>query len=596
MLPPLILLFLLLAGSVAFFSYRNMKQLLLDEHFQRLEHAGMVLLASLPEGDEDLLAAAHRVCQRIGKEGAIRITFVDPSGTVFADSHEDPDIMENHRERKEIAAAFKGLEARSLRESPTLSIPMLYQAFPIKRFSGEVSGVLRMSTPAAKLDRLIAQAGVYILLITLLLLSITIMAMVFVIRKITVPLSRIAVNAAEYARFDFTRPIYTEGPLEIATMADALQSMAKALTSRIGEITRQKQELEAVLTGMNEAVMVLDKNLVITEINPGASKIVGLPRHGLIGKSLIQVIRNTELHRFVRKVLSTRDLQQCSLVLPVEGKEIHLQVKASSIEALVEKENGNITVQRLILVMNDISTLKNLEKIRKDFVANVSHELKTPITSIKGFVETLLDGALEDPEHAGRFLSIIKNQTNRLGNIIDDLLTLSRLEQGREDQGIPFERVSLYSAVKEAVSVTINRAAEKNTEITIEMEDRYFTWGNARLIEQALINLIDNSIKYAPEKSTVRISAETAPDRSIILRVEDNGPGIPKNDQSRIFERFYRVEKARSREMGGTGLGLAIVKHIMLSHGGMVSLESSPGKGSIFQLLFRDQKRESSEN
>ncbi|MFO7849603.1 MAG: ATP-binding protein [Spirochaetia bacterium] len=586
MLLSLGILFLILAVSVAFFTYRNLTQLLYREYYLRLESAGILLRASLPDEPEELREKAGEIIRKIDTEESIRVTFIDPEGTVFADSHEDPEVMDNHAGRPEIREALSGSESSTIRKSPTLSIPMFYHAFPLRNRSGEVFAVLRMSMPSVNLDNLVTTAAWEISLITFVLLAAAIGAMVAVSRKITVPLSKIAKSAAAYAEYDFSSTMNIEGPLEISTTADALQSMARSLTSRIGEVTRQKQELEAVLTGMNEAVIVLDRDLIITEVNPSAGRLFGASPEPLPGKSLIQLIHNTELNDFAREALASQGISQCSIVLPGRGTETYLQVNASTIEAVVENAEGETRIQRLILVMNDITTLKKLEEVRKEFVANVSHELKTPITSIKGFVETLLDGAIDDREHARRFLTIIENQTSRIGNIVEDLLTLSRLEQNKESSKFPFEPVTLSKTASDAIAVCQNRADEKSISVASRCDGETKVWGNPRLMEQAVVNLVDNAIKYCPEGSEISIYREAIKKGIHTLVVRDNGPGIPQKDQSRIFERFYRVEKARSRDMGGTGLGLAIVKHIMLIHGGSVTLESTRGEGTAFFLHF----------
>jgi len=297
-------------------------------------------------------------------------------------------------------------------------------------------------------------------------------------------------------------------------------------------------------------------------------------------------MRNTDIDNFAQETLTTKAVRQSSFVITVEGEQKHLQINAATIEAVLEGVYGRNEIQRLVLVLNDITHLKRLENIRKEFVANVSHELKTPITSIGGFVETLLDGAIEDKDTAQRFLHIIHNQVDRLSNIIEDLLTLSRLEQNESGQGIPFEHTELINPVQEAVSLCQRKASENNIEIRVDCEAGLKIFGNSRLVEQALFNLLNNAVKYCPEQSVVQLKAERDPDGQVLLTVSDNGPGIPEADRSRIFERFYRVEKARSRDAGGTGLGLAIVKHIMITHGGSVELESGEGLGTSFLLRF----------
>ncbi|MCF7948136.1 MAG: PAS domain-containing protein [Spirochaetia bacterium] len=586
LLPPMVLLFIILAGSVAFFSYRNLSSLLYSEYYNRLESTAAVLQAALPDTSDELRRYAPQVCTEFGKKQEIRLTFISPDGTVFADTHENPSAMENHATRVEIRQALNGEDAFSLRESPTLSIPMLYHGTPLRNSDGKIIAVLRSSIPARRIESLLGSAALSIALITAVLLLFSVLAMVLVSRKITVPLSRIAKYASSYGEFDFSQSVKAEGPREIVTTANALQKMARALTSRIGKVSSQKQELEAILTGMNEGVIVLDHNLVITELNPAAVKLINYSSEPIIGKSLIQVMRNTDIDNFALETLTAKAVRQSSFVIAVEGEQKHLQINAATIEAVLEGVYGRNEIQRLVLVLNDITHLKRLENIRKEFVANVSHELKTPITSIGGFVETLLDGAIEDKDTAQRFLHIIHNQVDRLGNIIEDLLTLSRLEQNEGGQGITFEQIELINPVQEAVSMCRRKASENSIEIRVDCETGLEIYGNSRLIGQAVFNLLNNAVKYCPEQSVVQVKGERDADGQVRLAVRDNGPGIPEADRSRIFERFYRVEKARSRDAGGTGLGLAIVKHIMITHGGSVELESGDSAGTSFLLRF----------
>ncbi len=586
LLKPMILLFLSLTLTLSFFTYRNIRTLMYGEYEKRLESIAQIVIATLPENSGDVINQAPRLAERLGKEQEIRLTFTLPDGKVFADTHEDIAVMENHANRRVIWRAFSGESSFDTRKSPTHSIEMLFYGTPLKDSEGTIIAVLRTSISTQYIEKVLRAAGLTLFLLTFLLLSFSVGVLVLVSKKITKPLARIAQYAEQYAAFDFSSPIYAEGPREIVTTANTLQRMAGALTSRIGEVSRQKQELEAVLSGMNEAVIVLDRNLVITELNAAAARLIAYSPDPVIGKSLIQVIRNTDLNNFAQQTLLTGGVSHCSMLIPREGQEIHLQVNASTIETELAGLHGKQKIQRLVLVLNDITTLKRLEQIRKEFVANVSHELKTPITSIKGFVETLLDGAIDEEETAKRFLTIVQNQTSRLGNIIEDLLTLSRLEQTEEERNLNFEKIFLIHPVSEAISICQSRAAAKFIDIHMECNRDLQIRGNSRLIEQALVNLIDNAIKYCPDESVVLVRTEEEADGRILLAVEDNGPGIPEADHARIFERFYRVEKARSRDMGGTGLGLAIVKHIMLTHGGSVSLESVREEGSTFMLRF----------
>jgi two-component system phosphate regulon sensor histidine kinase PhoR len=349
--------------------------------------------------------------------------------------------------------------------------------------------------------------------------------------------------------------------------------MAATLRQRMSEVTTQRNELQAMLAGMVEGVIVLDKNLLIREINPSALRLAGRSIAEVQGASLLEVFRNTQLHDLARKALASGTPLEDTISLP-GTRVLTLQVHATQLP-----EDGG----RIVLVLNDITRLQALETVRRDFVANVSHELKTPITAVKGALETLLEGALqEDPEAARRFLQSAARQSDRLASIIDDLLSLSRLEQ-QEGEALERQDALLEGIARGAIQLCQAKADAKGIALELEAEAGLTAAVNPQLLEQALTNLIDNAIKYSSPGSTVWISLRHTAG-GVALSVKDRGIGIPPKDLPRVFERFYRVDKARSRELGGTGLGLAIVKHIMLAHGGSVRAESEPGAGSTFTI------------
>jgi len=362
---------------------------------------------------------------------------------------------------------------------------------------------------------------------------------------------------------------------ELSVLAEAMNRMAEQLYDKLTTITSQRNELEAVLYGMVEAVLVVDKDQNILRLNRGAEVLFQVRAAGAQGRSIQESIRNTDLQHFVRKTLTEGHPVEADLQFPGDPVQ-YVQAHGSVIR------NGQDRLIGAVVVLNDVTRLKQLENIRKDFVANVSHELKTPITSIKGFLETLQEGAIDDPAHAQKFLSIMQKQTDRLHAIIEDLLSLSRIEQHVEKKAIVREGMSISEVIEAVEKVCRDRAQEKN--ITLETQcDQVVGRVNATLLEQALVNLVDNAVKYSEPGSVVTIRCYRS-DSEIVLSVRDQGCGIPKEHHNRIFERFYRVDKARSRQIGGTGLGLAIVKHIVLAHSGRVTLESTPGEGTTFYI------------
>jgi two-component system phosphate regulon sensor histidine kinase PhoR len=328
---------------------------------------------------------------------------------------------------------------------------------------------------------------------------------------------------------------------------------------------------------MVEGVVAVDADERILRLNEAAARFFGVEVLAAQGRRIQEVVRRAELQRFVSRALESRNPVEGDIVLHNERGEVYLQAHGS---VLRDSHGQNIGA---LVVLNDVTRLRRLESIRRDFVANVSHELKTPITAIKGFVETMLDGALDHKEDARRFLDIILRQSERLHAIIEDLLALSRIEQESESGGIPLQEGGVKSVLGAAVQSCEVGAAGKDVDIDLICPEDLRARISAPLLEQAVVNLIDNAVKYSNPGGRVLLQG-LQQDDLVLIRVQDWGVGISREHLPRLFERFYRVDKARSRKQGGTGLGLAIVKHIVQAHGGRVDVSSVPGQGSVFTL------------
>ncbi len=351
---------------------------------------------------------------------------------------------------------------------------------------------------------------------------------------------------------------------------------------RLARAEQRVQELATLFDRMVEAVLVIDAGRRIRAANPAAVALLGRSRAQEIqGRTVLEAVRNAPLQRFILRLLAGGDLQgvaETEIVLHGTAGERVVQVHGVRLPG-----NGGV-----ILVCTDISRVKRLESLRRDFVANVSHELKTPVTTIAGFLETLLDGALHDPEQARRFVGIALDNARRLGGIIDDLLLLSRIEQEGAGERVPLVRQSLRPVVERAVDACRPLADRRGIRVCWECAADLAAAANAPLLEQALVNLLANALTYSDTGRTVRLRAGSSPAGEVWLAVEDEGIGIEAAHLPRLFERFYRTDKARSRRQGGTGLGLAIVKHIVVAHGGRVTVRSAPGKGSVFTIFLPD--------
>jgi two-component system phosphate regulon sensor histidine kinase PhoR len=528
--------------------------------------------APLLSGD---LAGLESLAGRVGDISASRITLVDPSGRVLGDSHEDPARMDNHAERPEVREALMGKTGQAVRFSRTLNENRMYLAVPVEA-KGAILGAVRTSLSVEFIDqkllsikaRLALGGGVLALLVAIVSWAVS--------RRISRPLEEMRLGAARFAKGELDRPIEVSGALEVSALAESLNQMARQLDERIGIITAQRNEREAILYSMVEGVLAVDKHERVLSLNEAAARLFGMDARAAIGKRILEVARNPELAGFVQRTLSSQEVLEDDLLMK-DPQERYLQTRGTQLRGAGGEVAG------AVLVMNDVTRVRRLENIRRDFVANVSHELKTPITSIKGFIETLEAGAIDHPEDARRFLAIVSKQVERLHSIIEDLLSLSKIEQAASHEAVLLREEAIAGVLEAAIQACAGKAKEKKVQVVLSCDKSLRARVNAPLLEQAVVNLVDNAIKYGGAESRVDVEA-VADLFEVLIRVHDRGRGIDPSHLPRLFERFYRVDEARSRDLGGTGLGLAIVKHIAQAHGGSVEVQSAFGKGSVFTL------------
>ncbi len=517
---------------------------------------------------------------RLFSDVDIRLTVMTLSGTVLADSQAKADQLENHSTRPEFKQALSSGEGSATRTSKSIGSDLLYLARTVVR-DGKPIAVIRASMPLPILTHTLSAFYLQIAIGGALILAAAAALAFASVKRINRPLFELELAAKRFGEGDLSYRSRISEPEEIKTLSETMNAMAGELKAQIEDVERRRREAEAILAGMAEGVIVLDESFVVVKTNDSALRLVPVSDGAdPVGKSLLEAFRATELQRIAKDALGARKSVEGNLTIYAETPR-HLQVYAAPIPG---REGGGC-----LLVLHDMTRLIQLENIRRDFVANVSHELKTPITSIKGFVETLSDGAVDDPGQARRFLDIIAKHAGRLEDIIEDLMALARLEQ---QEGLPLEAepIPLLLILEDVRLVCRIKAAEKRISVAIFCPEDLTVKVNKTLIEQAFVNLLDNAVKYSGEGTTVRMEA-FAERGDIVAKVIDEGRGIPVKDLPRIFERFYRVDKGRSRDAGGTGLGLAIVKHVMAAHGGTVSAESWEGAGSTFTLRFPREPR-----
>jgi two-component system phosphate regulon sensor histidine kinase PhoR len=508
---------------------------------------------------------------------ASRTTVILSSGKVIMDTKENPNIMDNHKDRPEIKEAFEGKVGYSIRFSATLNENLMYVAVPLKD-GADIIGVLRVSLPIETIDETLNLVKEKTVVAGVIILIITGVIGWLISRKIAAPLESITKMVDRFAQGDLKTRLSESSAKEVGKLATALHDMAGQLDEKIKTIDRQKNEKQAVFQSMVEGVLAVDNDERLITVNKAALKMLHIDTKEAIQLPIKDVVMNKELRQMISTTLQNKSQELIEDEITLEFDDIrYVQVHGTVLRDHKERIIG------VLIVLNDVTRLRRLEQVRRDFVANVSHEIRTPLTSIKGFVETLNDGALSDRQTAMRFLTIIDKQTNRLNSIIDDLLSLVTLEESEERSDIQFTDNDFSGVIKSALDVCKPYALKKNISFEVQCYDHISAKMNATLIEQVLVNFVGNSIKYSPENTKIIVSCEIN-NQCIVLKVQDEGIGISKDHIKRVFERFYRVDKARSRKEGGTGLGLSIVKHIAKVHNGKVWVESEQGKGSCFYL------------
>ncbi|MFZ7112321.1 MAG: two-component system histidine kinase PnpS [Desulfatiglandales bacterium] len=577
--PSYLLITLVCLVAATWFASHSLRKSFLSQNAADLEARARLLEDQIIERLDPLDASGiDRLCKRIGARVSTRMTVILPSGKVVGDSREDPTKMDNHMDRPEVMKALKGETGVStMRYSSTLEEEMMYVGVPLDR-DGKRVGVVRMSVPFLALDEAVRDVEIRIALWGLLIAIFAAVLSLWVSRRISRPLEEMKRGAERFARGRLDHRLPVPGTEEMRGLAVAMNQMAGQLSERMSTVIRQRGELEAVLSSMVEGVIGVDLEEHVIVMNDAAAGIFGCRREEAQGRSIQEVVRNPELQAFVKTALSS-------------GEPVEEDILVYSRDERVLSGCGMVLVDGkgmragALIVLNDVTRLRRLENIRKDFVANVSHEIKTPITAIRGFVETLRDSGERTPEETERFLGIIHKHVHRLEAIVEDLMSLSRIEQEAEREEILLSEGRLQTVLQTAVQICEGRAEEKKIAIELSCPPDMTALIDPPLLEQAVANLLDNAVKYSGEESAVHVEA-LGTDHEVIIRVRDQGRGIEKEHLPRIFERFYRVDKARSRKMGGTGLGLAIVKHIVEAHKGRVEVESILGRGSTFSIIL----------
>jgi two-component system phosphate regulon sensor histidine kinase PhoR len=503
------------------------------------------------------------------------VTLISPEGKVLADTHSQPGAMGNLSTSPEFLSAVNSGRGISKRYSRVLGERMIYTALSVKH-NQKLLAVIRTAMPLTEIENKLQTIYTKIFWAGFITAVLAGVISYKISRRITKPIDRMEKTAAKFAKGELNHRMSIPSQQELADLAKTMNEMARQLSRRIDTLTKQRNESEAVLASMIEGVLAVDSQGHIVRINKAAARLLDIDPQKAEGHHVEEIIRNTELQEFVKKAVTSPEVIEKDISLPETERQRYFQLHGAG---LIDRRHSIGAV----IVLNDVTRLRSLENIRKDFAANVSHELKTPITSIQGFVETLLDGAADDPKQARKFLDIIAKHTERLNAIIEDLMSLARLEDSQSKEKIEYRNIELTEVLEESARNYQAKADEKNITIKTECDENLKISANYELLAQAVSNLVENAVKYSPENSEVKISASKEK-KEVVISVSDNGTGIEKHHLPRLFERFYVVDKSRSKNLGGTGLGLAIVKHIAQVHGGFVTVESQPGKGATFKI------------
>ena len=526
------------------------------------------------EIDQNGLNKINEICDYYVDENTF-FSVILPNGKEIGWSQKNYQKPDFYAERPEVKSALSGEYGKHTRYNIGLKETFIHIAIPIKDNDDSILCAVRGSSPTSKRDLFIIQFEDKISQIYFIFSLVTLIIFIAISNRISSPLKKIIKSAKIISQNKKINKLPEHSIFEIDELSQTLNTLSLKIQKNTKELDIKYIEQQAVLASMQEGVLAIDKKQQIIQINRAAMLILEINNLDDTDSRIIQQhIRFSNLQNFIKKILLTK--KQATKDMTLNASSIKsVQVTGSP---LTNEKGVNIGA---LIVMRDITDLRKLEEVRTDFVANVSHELKTPITSIKGFIETLSSDDFEHNKETKKFLEIIRQQSNRLNTIVDDLLTLSRIE--RKEEHIVFDLFPLENIIKNSIALCHHQAEKKNIKIKMNCDSNSEIKVNSALLEQALVNLIINAIQHSNSNTTISLIGQMK-DKKIIISVQDEGIGIEKKHHTRLFERFYRIDSSRSRNDGGTGLGLSIVKHIVNAHKGEISLESEIGKGSIFTI------------
>ena len=546
----------------------EIKEVLTDKiEEQLLTYAELIDLSSAKKMSEQL--------RQIASISGSRVTLVDGWGKVFADSEKDVAGLENHLNRPEIQEARLRGKGKSMRFSQTLRVEMLYVAIPIKT-RNQITGYVRLARPLHDVENVIEKVyqSVFQSILIIAIISL-IIALIFSYRLFE-PIKSMEKFTERLRQGEPIGTIILDTADETKKLADNINYLVEELQTKIGLANEEKSKLMTAFTNMNEGVLIINAQSIIEFVSPVLNNMLAIQYDDVNGKTLMEAFRSIDLQKAFLEFKETRVNVSRDIILG-NVEPVILDISISAV-------HGHPGEEKTMIVFHDVTRLKKLEQIRMDFVANVTHEIKTPLTAIIGYLETIKAGAINNIEETKKFIDIILRQAERLNRLVEDLLTISNIEM--KETILNFEKVSLNTVISNVISLVEAKAKLNNITIHNDVRENLTPIKADRdKLTQILVNILDNAVKFTPDGGEIIITVDES-ETYAVISVTDTGIGVPKDEIQRLGERFYRVDKSRSRDLGGTGLGLSIVKHLMIAHGGRMEIESQLGKGTKVSLFF----------
>jgi two-component system phosphate regulon sensor histidine kinase PhoR len=568
--PFVLLTLLMMLGLGVYISYYTQQTYLNNLDAQLIGQAHLIAntISASPEilnEPDQTNSLARRSAGLIGA----RVTVLSPTGAVLGESDEDPAQMENHLDRPEIQQALTQGQGTSTRYSDTIGYQMMYSAVPII-LDGQILGFVRVALPLAQIQSDVTNLQRTITAVTLLAAALTILMAVVIAGRTTRPLQKLAEAARRLSSGELNTRLIPATPDEVGQLTRTFNHMAEELKTRIEELEAERSKTAAVLQEMTDGVLIVDRIGLVQMINPAAEKMFAVKQENALGRTVAEVFRDHQIVDLWQGAVETGAAQAATL--EIGSMRLYLHGSAAPF--------GQALPGSILFVFQNLTRVRQLEKVRRDFISNISHELRTPLASLKALTETLQEGALEDPPAARKFLLRMETEVDALSQMVSELLELSRIESGRVPiKLIPTHPDEILTSVIERMHLQAERAG-----VRVRLDcpiDLPMILSDPVRLEQVVVNLFHNAIKFTPQDGTITLKAEQQ-NGSVLFSVSDTGIGIPAADLPRIFERFYKVDRARSG--GGTGLGLAIARHIVQAHGGKIWAESREGVGSTFSF------------